>query len=263
MHRMPLLVANWKMHTTASEALILARQVADAVEHVDHLQVVLLPPVIWLPTLVEDLHHRPRPLSFGVQNFYPASEGSFTGEIGIDMLTKLVRYLMIGHSERRALFHEDHQLINQKVQAALIGGFWPILCIGELTPVMLKQRGRGRPTSIEHKSDLFRQLDQALAGITTNQMERLTICYEPLWAISPGRVVLPVEAQAVLEQLRRYLHERFGQVANRIRLLYGGGVTGDNAADYLKFPDVDGLLVGTASLSMRTFRPILDAFIER
>ena len=264
MHRRPIVIANWKMHTTLAEAEILARRVAQTAERVDDIDLVLLPPVIWLASLLESLHHRPRSLGFGVQNFYPQAQGDLTGEIGMAMLAGLAKYVLIGHSDRRLHFGESDELINEKVHAALTNGFIPIVCVGELTRVMLKNRQRGRPTLLEQRSDILAQLKSALAGLSHQHAERLIICYEPLWAIGSGNNVPGPEVQAVVEQIRLLLADLFSApVAGRMRTIYGGSVNPTTISEYLSQPDIDGVLVGRAALEAKTFLPIIEAVAER
>ena len=259
-----MVIANCNMHTTLAEAEILARRVFKVAEHVDDLDIVLLPPVIWLPSLLESLHHRPRGLHFGVQNFYPQADGDVTGEIGTAMLKGLAEYVLIGHSDRRLHFGETNEEINKKVQVALSSGFRPIICVGELTQVMLKEKGRGRPTVLERKSDVLAQLKTALAGLADQRVEHLVICYEPLWAIGTGNNVSGPHVEAVLEQLRDYLASAFSpSVAERIRLIYGGSVNPSTIAEYLSQPNIDGVLVGKAALTTQTFLPIIEAVADR
>lgn len=264
MHRRPIVIGNWKMHTTLSEAILLARRISRGVEAIDGIDVVLLPPSIWLPSLVEELTYRPAHIRFGVQNIHPAMSGAFTGETGLEMIHGLAQYVLVGHSERRTLFGETDDFINQKMHAVLRQRLTPILCVGELTKVMLKSRSRGRPTTLEKQSDILRQLRSALEGVTERTVERLIICYEPLWAIGSGNRVSGAHVQAVIEQLRQYLTLRFGPtVTGRIRTIYGGSVTADVMDEYLLQPDIDGVLVGGASQSSQTFLPIIEALGER
>lgn len=258
MLRRPVVVGNWKMNTTLPEAVVLAGAVAHAAERIDDVDIVLMPPAIWLPTLHESLHHRPRSIRFGVQNFYPENHGAYTGELGIDMLKGFADYALIGHSERRTLLHESNELINDKIHTALRNDLHPVLCVGELTQVMLKSRSRGRPTVLERESDVLRQLRQALRGVRERHVERLLVCYEPLWAIGTGENVPGAHVAAILEQFRAELTSLFGApIAQRIRLLYGGSVNEHNVHEYLRQPEIDGLLVGGASLDAKQFIAIV------
>lgn len=264
MQRKPLAIANWKMNTTIAEATVLAKRVQTLAEQIADVHVVLLPPVIWLPHLRETLHHRPKTLHFGVQNFYPKEEGAYTGEIGIKMIEHLAEYVLIGHSERRTVLGETHELIAAKVKAAFHAGLKPILCVGELTKVMLTERGRGRPTVIQRESDLFKQLDSALDSVSPRHAADLTVAYEPLWAIGSGNHVSGGHAQAVLAEIRGWLVKRYGlDAASQIHLVYGGSVTEQSIHEYTKQPDVDGVLVGGASLEIRRFAPIVEALADR
>lgn len=264
MHRKPIVVANWKMHTTLAEAVALAHRYARLAEKVDDTEIVLLPPTIWLPSLLEALAHHPRDLRFGVQNFFPKPEGAFTGETGIDMLRGLAEYVLVGHSERRTIFHEDTVLINQKLRAALTAGLRPILCVGELTPVMLKSRQRGRPTVIERDSDLRKQLDGALANIHERDIEKIVVAYEPLWAVGTDDNVPGADAEAIVDILRGMIADRFGRLAaERVRTLYGGNVNEKTITEYTTRPNIDGVLVGRASLDIRLMQPIIEAVADR
>ncbi len=263
MHRRPIVVGNWKMHTTLTEAETLARRISLCVERLDGLDVVLLPPTIWLPSLVQSFHYRPSGLHFGVQNIHPELSGAYTGETGLGMIRGMAEYVLLGHSERRAQFGETDDFIRQKLAAVLRERLSPILCVGELTKVMLQTRGRGRPTTLEKQSDILRQLRAALLGVSERSVERLIICYEPLWAIGPNHRVSGPHVQAVIEQLRQYLGLRFGRTtAGRIRTIYGGSVTADVIDEYTVQPDIDGVLVGGAALESQTFLPIIEAVAE-
>lgn len=266
MYHRPIAIANWKMHTTLGEAITLAKLVAREAEQLADIDVAILPPVIWLPALVESLHHRPRQLSFGVQHIHHESEGAFTGEISAEMVKGLATYVLIGHSERRAFFHETLDEVHLELKAALRAQLHPVLCVGELIPSTLLEKKRGRPTVAERESDIFRQLRGALRGIEPTELTHLSVCYEPLWAISEhGRQPISgAQVGAVLDQLRAELCRRLGRsIAHEVRLLYGGSIDGKNIAEYLHQPAVDGVLVSRASLQIQHFRPILKALAER
>ena len=264
MHRRPIVIANWKMYTSAAEAMTLASRVRTLATGVDDVEIVLLPPVVWLPLLVEHLHHRPRSLNFGVQNFYPVDEGAFTGEVSGPMVKPMARYALVGHSERRTLFNEDDELIHKKLVASFELGLSPILCVGELTKVALTKRGRGRPTVLQRESDIYRQLDSALAGMSTRHIENLVVAYEPLWAVGTGNNVPAAHVEEVLVSLRKLLIDRFGELpASRIRMVYGGSVTAETAQEYLAQPHIDGFLVGGASRDLGQFSRIVSLLAER
>lgn len=252
------------MHTTAAEAVMLATRINQLATRVDDVDIVLLPPVIWLPTLIEALPHRAASLQFGVQHVYPQDEGAFTGEIGLQMIRRLVRYVLVGHSERRTLFGATDEVVNEQLHATLRAGFHPILCVGELTKVVGERRGRGRPTLLQKQSNIMRQLTTALAGITERSVDRLVICYEPLWAIGNNDNVPAPHVQMVLEEIRAWLAKRYGPAATgQIRTIYGGSVNPDDVGSYMTQPDIDGVLVGTAALQIQTLLPIIETVAER
>lgn len=262
--RRPIVIANWKMNTTLPEAVILAKRIKQLAEKFDDLEIVLMPPVIWLPTLFEDLHIKPRSLAFGVQNFYPEKEGAFTGEISLAMVKKFVNFALVGHSERRTILGESDEFVGEKVSAGLEAGLQVVLCVGELTKVMLKSRTRGRPTLIEKQSDVLRQLDEALANVRDRDLEHLLVVYEPLWAIGTGENVSGAHAAAVIKEIRGWAEHRFGRTAvARIRALYGGSVDGRIIDEYAAQPDIDGVLVGGASLKFDQFEQIVEAMAGR
>lgn len=264
MHRHPIVIANWKMYTSVAEASTLAARVRTIATQIDDVEIVLLPPIVWLPTLVGQVHPRPRALSFGVQNFYPKDEGAYTGEIGLPMIKRLAKYSLIGHSERRTIFNETDELINEKMLAALRHGVVPILCVGELARITLMKRGRGRPTLIESKSDIFRQLDNAFEGVVSRMIEQIVICYEPLWAIGTGKNVPGTHVDEILSQLRQMIEVRYGvAVASRVRTIYGGSVNDDTIQEYVSQPNIDGVLVGGASRNIQQFKAIIETMAER
>lgn len=264
MHRQPIVIANWKMHTSLAEATTLVQRYVRLAEAAEDVEVVVLPPTIWLPSLVEAYHRRPRNLRFGIQNVFPKLEGAFTGETGLEMIRGLADYVLVGHSERRTLFHEDGPFINQKLRAVLAAGLTPILCVGELTPVMLKSRSRGRPTVLERESDLRRQVETALDQVHERDAERLIVAYEPLWAVGTDNNVPGPAVSAIVEILRDLIADHLGRpTAGRVRMVYGGNVNEATIGEYLLQPSIDGVLVGRAALDIRLFEPIVMAAADR
>ena len=234
-----LVAANWKMNTSLADAHVLANGVRSGIEHLEQVEVVLCPPSIWLTELA---HHGIAPgqlphLKLGAQNVYAAEKGAFTGEISAAMVKEVAEYVILGHSERVKNFQETPEFINQKVHLALEVGLVPIVCIGELERT---------ETSIK---TMVHALDHMLQGLNEEQIEKVIIAYEPVWAIStnPGAVpASPEYAQEVMATLR----ERVGA---KTRLLYGGSANAENATSFLQQPAVDGLLVGGASLKLNDF----------
>ncbi len=246
--RRPIVVANWKMHKTVPEARSYLRRLIELVGRDPGLDVVVLPSFTALPAAAEMLVGTP--IALGAQNAHPEASGAFTGEVSVVQLTDLgVRYVVCGHSERRHLFGEDDALIGRKVQAVTAHGQVPILCVGET----LDERRAGRAWEV-----VARQLE-AGASELGDDPRGLVIAYEPVWAIGTGVAAQPADAQAMASQVRGWLRDRFGAKGDEIRVQYGGSVKPDNAREFLSLPDVDGALVGGASLDPGAFAAIAHA----
>jgi triosephosphate isomerase len=245
--RTPFVCGNWKMFTTAQSGRELAAAVAKGVGD-DRVQVAVCPPFPYLTTIAEAV--RGSRVALGAQNLYPAQEGAFTGEVSPAMLVDVgCRYVILGHSERRHVLGEADAFINRKVHAALETGLTVILCVGET----LEERESDRTETI-----LDRHLTEGLRGVSAQQAGRVVIAYEPVWAIGTGRNATPEQAQAAHVFLRR----RFGELydaaaAERLVIQYGGSAKPENAAALLSQPDVDGALVGGASLKVDLFLAII------
>ena len=233
--RTKIIAANWKMNTTLADAHVLADGVRKEVEHLEKIEVVLCPPTIWLTELahnlpVGSLTH----LKLGAQNMYIEDKGAFTGETSPLMVKEVAEYVIVGHSERTHLFHEDPELLSAKVQSAFSHGLIPILCIGE------DQQSAGS------KRQLIHALNHLVKELSHEQLERLVVAYEPVWAIGTGQAATPEYAQDVCAALR-------GGLTPSTRILYGGSATDENAKEFLEQADIDGLLVGGASLKLKQF----------
>ena len=252
--RRPLIVANWKMNTNLADATVLTTQIKNAVEDLDSIEVVLCPPFVWLVPMAEILEHAPANISLGAQNMWFADKGAMTGEISPLMLKGLVKYVILGHSERRRHFFESDELINDKIQAAFYHGMTPIVCVGELKKMHQEKRGRGRPSQVEVRSDVIHQLEHALKGVNQENAEKLIISYEPIWAIGTGNPATGAYAASVISRLREIVGEKYGQgVSERVRILYGGSVDAKNITEFIYQPEIDGALVGGASLQAKEF----------
>jgi triosephosphate isomerase len=245
--RTPLVAANWKMHKTAGEARRFASEFLPRIRGVSQIEIAIAPPFTALAALAGSLGGSG--VALAAQNAHPQAQGAFTGEISIPMLAELgCRYCIVGHSERRALFGEGDAFIAEKVAALLAAGLRPILCIGET----LEQREAGRT----HET-LRRQLAGSLARIESGTPGELVIAYEPVWAIGTGRTATPELAQEAHAFVRAWLRDRFAAAAESTRILYGGSMKPDNARALLDQPDVDGGLVGGASLDPADFSAII------
>jgi triosephosphate isomerase len=249
--RRPLIAGNWKMHMTHLEAIGLTQKVVFSLTEadLDAAEVVVLPPFTALRSVQTLVTGDKLPIGFGGQDLSEHDSGAYTGDISGVMLAALAcSYVVVGHSERRALHHEDDALVGRKVQAALRNGLTPILCVGEGLEIRREQR---------HVPHCTTQLDAALEGLTAEQVRRVVVAYEPVWAIGTGEVATPDDAQEVCGALRSRLAERFGpETAAVVRILYGGSVKAGNTAGILAEPDIDGALVGGASLDADEFASI-------
>lgn len=248
--RRPLIAGNWKMNTNRAEAIALAQAVAQGARQIRQADLAVCPPSVYLDAVGAAL--KGQGVALGAQNMYHESAGAFTGEISAAMLVDLgCRYVILGHSERRHVLGETDQQINLKVLAALDAGLAPIVCVGEL----LSEREAGETAAV-----VRRQFDGSLAGLSAEAMERVVIAYEPVWAIGTGKVATPEQAQEVHLDLRKLLASRYNQgLADRVRIQYGGSVKPANAGELLSQPDIDGALVGGASLKADDFIGIAQA----
>jgi triosephosphate isomerase (TIM) len=249
--RRTLIAGNWKMNLTHLEAIGLVQKLAFTVPGpvLDTAEVVVLPPFTALRSVQTLVTGDKLSVGFGAQDISAHDSGAYTGEVSGGMLAALAcQYVTVGHSERRALHAEDDAVVAAKAQAALRHGVVPIVCVGE----GLEVRKAG-----EHVAHCTAQLDASLAGLTAEQVAGTVIAYEPVWAIGTGEVATPEDAQEVCGELRSRLAERFGpETAASVRILYGGSVKASSTAGILAGPDVDGALVGGASLDADEFAQI-------
>jgi triosephosphate isomerase len=250
--RQKFIAGNWKMYTTAATARELASAVVRGLGAESRVAVAVCPPFPYLLPVAEVL--RGSPVALGAQDVYCETEGAFTGEVSPAMLLDVgCRYVIVGHSERRHILHEDDQFINRKVRAALAAGLHVILCVGET----LAEREGNRTEAV-----LDAQLSGGLAGLTADRLADLVIAYEPVWAIGTGRNATPEQAQDAHAFIRRRVGQMFGEkAASALPIQYGGSVKPENAAALLGQPDVDGALVGGASLKADSFLAIVRAGI--
>jgi triosephosphate isomerase len=246
--RTPLIAGNWKMYKTEAEAVETVRRLAAAVADVTAVEVMVAPPFTALSAVAREANGTR--VRVGAQNLFWESEGAFTGEIAPGMLTALgCTYVIVGHSERRQYFGETDGTVNRRVQAALSAGLIPVLCVGETEA----QRDAGQTFSV-----LDKQMKIGLQGVSLKKPGDLVVAYEPVWAIGTGKTATSAQAQEV----HRHLRERLGgqltpEIAEGIRILYGGSVKPGNATELMAMPDIDGALVGGASLDADTFSRIV------
>jgi triosephosphate isomerase len=250
MARTPLMAGNWKMNLNHVEAVVflqkLAWTLADKKHDYAKAEVVVLPPFVDLRSVQTLVDGDQLSIGYGAQDVSAHESGAYTGEISAGMLTKLgCGYVVVGHSERREYHQESDELVNAKATAALAAGMTPIVCVGEPLPV--RQAGEQVPHTLA-------QLDGSLAGFSAEQVGGLVVAYEPVWAIGTGEVATPDDAQEVCEAIRARIREVHGDAAaDGVRILYGGSVKAANVAGIMVKPDVDGCLVGGASLQADEF----------
>ena len=252
--RKVLIAGNWKMHKTHLEAMHLVQQLAHELGGFDYekAEVVVCPPFTSLRTIQTLIDADRYRIGLGAQNMSAEKEGAFTGEVSAQMLKSLdVDYVIIGHSERRELFGETDGSVNAKVKAAFANDLVPIMCCGETET----EREAG-----ETASKVERQVREGLAGLKTEQASTVVVAYEPIWAIGTGKTATPEDAQQTISHIRKVLSAAFdADVAEQIRILYGGSMKAGNAAALVGQPDIDGGLVGGASLEAGEFAAIVKA----
>ncbi|MCE9547076.1 MAG: triose-phosphate isomerase [Planctomycetia bacterium] len=248
--RRPLIVGNWKMNSDKAGAAALASAIAKGFATAGRADAAVCPPFVYLPLVADAIAGSA--IALGAQNMCAEPSGAFTGEVSGPMLVDLgCRYVILGHSERRQLFGESDAVVNRKLIAALKTSLTPIVCVGEL----LAQREANQTTDV-----IQSQIAGSLAGLTADEVRRIVVAYEPVWAIGTGKVATPEQAEAVHLDLRRMLATRYNdQLAAETRLLYGGSVKADNARSLLACPNVDGALVGGACLKAEEFLAIIAA----
>jgi triosephosphate isomerase (TIM) len=245
--RKPVIAGNWKMYKTISAGVALAREIAEGVTR-EGPEVVVFPPATALAAVSAAV--KGTAVAVGAQNMHFAREGAFTGEISALMLKDVgCTHVLLGHSERRHVFGEDDELVAKKTRAAMDGGLVPVVCVGETLP---EREGQRTLEVVE------RQVERALRQLSADEVGRLAVAYEPVWAIGTGKVATPEQAQEVHAFIRRHIAGSHGDpVGGAVRILYGGSVKPDNIAGLMALPDVDGVLVGGASLEAASFLKIV------
>jgi len=248
--RVPLIAGNWKLNKTSTEAYKLVAEMLPGLRNIRGVEKLLCPPFTALMAvfrLIKDSDIR-----LGAQNMYWEEQGAYTGEISPRMLTEFCQYVILGHSERRTYFGETNEQVNRKVRAAIAHHLMPIICVGET----LEENEVGRAAGV-----VSRQVREALVGLDILDAERIVIAYEPVWAIGTGRAATAAGANTLIRNvIRPTLASLFGEnIAQSVRVLYGGSVDPGNAGDFFRQTEIDGALVGGASLKARSFVDIVEA----
>jgi len=243
--RVPIIVGNWKMNTTVREAAELVKAMRAGCDKIADVEKIVCPPFVSLAVIMELV--KGSSIKLGAQNIYYEEKGAYTGEISPLMIADLCEFVIIGHSERRQHFNETGEVVNKKITAALKAGLKPILCIGE----KLEENEAGQTENV-----VTEQLDSSLAGIANP--DGLLIAYEPIWAIGTGRAATGEQANETISLIRRRVSELYNdKTARDMRILYGGSVTAANATEFMQQSEVDGALVGGASLKVSEFLSII------
>jgi triosephosphate isomerase (TIM) len=249
MARTPLLAGNWKMNKTIAEAEEFIQALLPRVSTADGVDVAICPPFTALEAMVDST--RGSRVQVFAQTMHQATEGAFTGEISAAMLSELdVHGVILGHSERRQLFGETDKALALKVPAALAAGIIPLLCVGETE----QEREAG-----DTERKLRHQIQEGLSKVALERLSEVVVAYEPIWAIGTGKVASPEDAQDATAFIRALIGDRSAEAAGAVRILYGGSVKPENATELLALPDVDGALVGGASLDAESFAAIVTA----
>lgn len=248
-----MIAGNWKMYKTPAEASVLAGKIGEAAGDINHIDIVVCPPFVSLLPVYEKI--KKTQVRLGAQNICNEDEGAFTGEISPPMLKEVgCKYVIVGHSERRALFGEGNRDVNKKAAACINWNLTPIICVGET----LAQRDAGQTEEVVRS-----QLEGSLEGIEENQLMKAVIAYEPVWAIGTGKTASPEQAEEVHRLIRKLLEEKYSEkCAASLRILYGGSVKPDNIKGLIAMDDIDGALVGGASLEAASFSEIVKGCLE-
>jgi len=252
--RKPFIAGNWKMNSDSHSSVALAKAIVAGSQQLagERAKILLCPPFVYIQAVVNAVSASH--VTVGAQDMYFEQKGAFTGEISAAMLKDIgCSYVLCGHSERRHVIGEPDELINKKVSAAILGGILPILCVGEL----IEERKANNTTEV-----VTRQIKKGLAGLGEAKASAVTIAYEPVWAIGTGLTATPEQAQEVHALIRKLLAELYNSdMAENIHILYGGSVKPDNAGELMRQKDIDGLLVGGASLKADDFLEIIRASV--
>lgn len=247
--RQTIIAGNWKMNKTPSQAVAFIQELKPLVANVTHCEVVVCPPSICLPAVAEAC--KGSNIGVGAQNVHWEANGAFTGEIAADMLLDIgVKYVIIGHSERRQYFGETDETVNKRTKAALAAGLIPLTCIGEV----LEEREGNQTEAV-----LERQIRLGFAGISADDMKKVVVAYEPVWAIGTGKTATPEMAEETHKFIRKVLSDLFGAAAaDVVRIQYGGSMKAENAKELVAQPDIDGGLIGGASLKAISFKDLIE-----
>ena len=247
--RKPFIAGNWKMYKNCYEAVETAKKLVKILHGINHVDIMIAPPFTALLSVYEVV--KESPVTIGAQNLFWEKEGAYTGEISPGMIVSSgCRYVIIGHSERRQYFGETDKTVNKKIRSAVNNGLVPVICVGETE----KDRDADETFNI-----LDKQIKMGLEGFSPDDLQHMILAYEPVWAIGTGKTATSAQAQEVHQFLRNLIENLFGKkIAGSIRILYGGSVKPENIGELMSMPDIDGALVGGASLDAEKFAGIIN-----
>jgi len=241
--RRPIIIGNWKMFTSLTDALVLSTGVRDGVEGFSGLEVILCPPAIWLTEVAEVIHRGAQNIALGAQNINYLAEGEYTGEISANMVRDVAKYVIVGHSERRKYFAETNDIVSRKAAAAIDAGLSPIVCVGE------------KKKSDDSVGEVVQELEDSLADIKKEEYKEIIVAYEPVWAVGADIAADPDYCARVIVKLRETLD-------GATPVVYGGDINISNVYNFVKWPEIDGVLVGRASLKVIDFIKICRVVAE-
>ena len=248
-----LIVGNWKMYPTLSDSLVLAAGFKKSLEDIRGVEIVLAPPTAWLVPVIESWKHQLPHVHFAAQNIWPNDQGAYTGEVSAYMLKNIVQYAIVGHYERRQYAGEDNDLVHQKIQACLQWGIRPILCVGE-GKKMIDSQGNFDSYQLGKVTE---QLLEGISAAKKDNFDKVTVAYEPVWAISANEsatVATPEHTLQVIAKLKDQLIEKFGAGPSRlVGFIYGGSITSSTATEFFHHPEIEGALIGGASVKAQDF----------
>ncbi len=245
--RKPLMAGNWKMHKTISEGIAMVKELKTLISDVKDVDVLICPVFTSINALANEV--KGSNIKIGAQNVYWEPKGAFTGEIAVNMLVDAgCSFVIIGHSERRQYFGETDETVNKKTKAALAAGLIPVVCVGET----LQERESNETFNVIEK-----QIKDGIKNFSKEEAEKIVIAYEPVWAIGTGKTATPQQAQEVHEFIRKIYSQMYAESSDKVRILYGGSVKPDNVSELMKQKDIDGGLVGGASLEAASFAKLV------
>ena len=258
-----IVIANWKMNLALSDALVLSGQISKYAESFKNIDVVLAPSSIYMYPIKEHLKNKPTNFHLAGQDIFYEQHGAFTGEISTKMIRPFCSYSIVGHSERRKYFGETDEIINRKIKSLILNKMKAIVCVGEKERYHLEDHFDYEVKRMSSPGGILESVEKVLAGLKSEDLDNVIIAYEPIWAIGTGNCASGAYASSVCYIIKSFLTKKYSQNADKIKIVYGGSVDGKAAEEYIVQPNIDGFLVGTASLSAKEFKEICRVTSEK